>query len=530
MKKLHLFVIKSYLGPLFLTFFIALFILLMQFLWKYIEDIVGKGLEVITIVELLMYATAGLVPMALPLAILLASLMTFGNFGENYELTALKAAGISLQQIMKPLVVLTLFISIGAYYFANYILPYSNLQVGSLLYDISKKRPEMNIKTGIFNNTIENYSIKVMRKNPETKMMYDFMIYDHSRGPGSKRVTLADSGRIHVTADEKLMRITLYNGENYFDVKEKKTRRKDREYPMQRDMFSEQVITIKMEGNWNRTDQNLFKHHFQMMNSKQLLQSEDSLSKVFAKQKNDYSEALLRSNYLIRKRHRHSQLIIKDSVDAQTLQGAIATGDSSTYRKIYMIHKKDSFLINEIPYDSLKSVANLDTMFHKLSRYDKQTVLGDAQKNVRRIMKNLDSTHKQFRGRNERIRRHWVELHRKFTLSFACIIFFFIGAPLGAIIRKGGLGVPVVISVNFFIFYYVVSLFGEKMGREGILPVWQGMWIASTILLPIGAFFTYMSTTDASLFSLDSYKHAISKLVTRIKKSKKKGTETPIES
>lgn len=518
MKKLHLFVIKSYLGPLIFTFFIALFILLMQFLWKYIEDIVGKGLEPHTILELLMYASAGLVPMALPLAILLSSLMTFGTFGENYELTALKAAGVSLQKVMQPLIILSFIISLGAFFFANFVLPHSNLQVGSLLYDISRKRPEMNIKTGVFNYSIDGFAIKVMEKNTQTNMMYDFMIYDHTQGPGSKRVTLADSGRIHLTSDEKLLRITLYAGENYFDLSEKKVKRKDRQFPMERDIFQKQVISIRLDGDWNRTDQNLFKHHFQMMNSAQLIRSEDSLQKVFSKRKSDYSEALLRSNYLVRKRHRYSQLLIKDSVPASELEGALPTGDSSTFRKIYYIHKRDSFLVNSIQLDSLIAPVNLDSLYTKLSSFNKLSVLEVAKKNIQRITKNLDSTHKQFRGLGERVRRHRIELHRKLTLSFACFIFFFIGAPLGAIIRKGGLGVPVVISVVFFIFYYVVSLFGDKIGREGILPVWQGMWIASAILLPIGAFFTYMSTTDSDLFSSDSYKHKFHKIFIKLNK------------
>ena len=269
--------LRSYAGPLILTFFIALFILLMQFLWKYVEDVVGKGLDVGTIIELLTYATIGLVPMALPLAILLASLMTFGNFGENYELTALKAAGISLQRVMFPLIMLTVMMSIGAFFFSNYVLPYANLQTGSLLYDIGRKRPEINIKEGVFNYSINVFAIKIMKKDPKTHMMYDFMIYDHTQGPGNKRLTMADSGYIRMTSDKMYMEIKLYSGVNYFDI-EQHGPANNREFPIEHDTFGQQTILINLGGDMlKRTDTELFKHHYQMMNISQLRSSEDSM-------------------------------------------------------------------------------------------------------------------------------------------------------------------------------------------------------------------------------------------------------------
>ena len=515
MKKLHLFVLRSYVGPLVLTFFIALFILLMQFLWKYIEDIVGKGLDTATILELLMYATASLVPMALPLAILLASLMTFGNFGETYELTALKAAGVSLQRVMFPLIILTIGTSIGAYYFSNYVLPYANLQTGSLLYDIGRKRPELNIKEGVFNYTIKGFAIKVRENNPETKMMYDFMIYDHTQSPGNLRLTTADSGMIRVSDDKLYMIINLYNGENYFEQKEKNIRRDDKEYPLEHDKFNRQQILIRLQGDsLVRTDQDLFKHHYQMMNNDQLRQSEDSINNDFDKRKNSFASNLMRSDYQTQKRRIVYRMQTFDSLKRDTML-RFMPAHMQPERDQYMLVGKDTVPLHYAPLDSLIVVANTDSIYQRMSLYDKQSVLTSAQQTIRRVMQNINTTGTHFRNVNERIRRHRIEWHRKYTLSFACFIFFFIGAPLGAIIRKGGLGVPVVISVVFFIFYYVVSLFGDKVAREGILEPWQGMWIASAILLPVGAWLTYKSTTDSNLFNIDQYRYTIERFFKR---------------
>jgi len=478
LKRLHLFVIKSYLGPLVFTFFISVFILLMQFLWKYIEDLVGKGFEWTVIAELLLYASASLVPMALPLAILLASIMVFGNMGEHYELIAMKASGISLLRIMKPLIVFSIFLSIAAFLFSNYILPITNLRTGSLLYDVSHQRAELNIKQGVFNSDIENYSIKISRKNPKTGMIYDFMIYDHSENKGNAAVTVADSGTIKITDDQRYMIMELYHGMNYMEQKEKK--KINREYPHRSDSFEKQTFVFELVGfGFQRTDRELFKSNFQMLNLRQLNLAIDSLSLILNSREEMFYQNLLRTNYLKRKEHKALKA---------------TTSDSTKTTKKSAISKK------KIVWNK-----NLDSLFAQENDREKKNILSNAISNALSTQRYAASSETDQIGRYHWILRHYVEWHKKFNLAFACLIFFFIGAPLGAIIRKGGLGLPVVISVVFFIFYYVMSTYGEKFTRAGIMPASQGMWIASVLLLIIGIFLTYKAVTDSSLFHFEVY-------------------------
>ncbi len=468
MKKLHLFVLKTYTGPLISTFFVVVFVLLMQFLWKYIDDLIGKGLELAVITELLVYTSAGLVPLALPLAILLSSLMTFGNLGENFELTALKSAGVSLQRIMSPLIILTIFMSIGAFYFANNVLPYTNLKMRSLLYDVQQQRPEMQIREGIFYNGIDNYSIKVADKNHRTNMMYDIKIYDHTDRRGNLKVTIADSGFMRITEDKSYLVTTLYSGYNYEEMEERARQRQLRTFPHRNDVFSEQVLIIELSGfDLQRTDEEAFRHNSQMMNLTQLKMTIDSLDQVLSKQVSEHTDNLITSSFFKKEafRHRVSDTLTPASRKPLDIQG-------------------------------LEQDLTLDQ-----ERRAWDHALVDA-----RLMRNqIISTKTNFDWQNKRIRRYEIELHRKFTLSFACFIFFFIGAPLGAIIRKGGLGMPVVVSVLFFVLYYVIDISALKFVRELVIPAFPGMWISSIILLPMGIFLTYKATTDSVIMNTETY-------------------------
>jgi lipopolysaccharide export system permease protein len=468
MKKLHLFVLKTYIGPLISTFFVVVFVLLMQFLWKYIDDLIGKGLEFAVITELLVYTSAGLVPLALPLAILLSSLMTFGNLGENFELTALKSAGVSLQKIMSPLIILTIFMSIGAYYFANIVLPFTNLKMRSLLYDVQQQRPEMQIREGIFYNGIDNYSIKVADKNHRTNMMYDIKIYDHTDRRGNLKVTIADSGFMRITEDKSYLVTTLYSGYNYEEMEERARQRQVRTFPHRNDVFSEQVLIIELSGfDLQRTDEEAFRHNSQMMNLTQLKMTIDSLDQILSKQVSEHTDNLITSSFFKKEAYRHRgsdtlTLALKKPLDIQGLEQDL-------------------------------------TLDQERRAWDQALV--DA-----RLMRNqIISTKTNFDWQNKRIRRYEIELHRKFTLSFACFIFFFIGAPLGAIIRKGGLGMPVVVSVLFFVLYYVIDISALKFVRELVIPAFPGMWISSIILLPMGIFLTYKATTDSVIMNTETY-------------------------
>lgn len=495
MKKLHLFTLKSYIGPLIATFFISLFVLLMQFLWKYIDDLVGKGLEWYVIAELLMYTSAGLVPMALPLAILLASIMTFGNMGEHYELTALKAAGISLQRIMAPLIIFSMFTSFGAFFFSNNVIPYTTLKWQALLHSVREQRPELSMKPGIFNNDIDGYSIRISDKNKETQMMYDFMIYDHSDRLGNQIVILADSGRIKVSNDSKFMIVTLYDGVRYEEMREQN--RQDKSYPSRIDNFGEQTLIFQLTGfDFTKTDEALFKNNYQVKDLRLLDESIDSLTEILDIRTSIFSKVLLNNSYL--KYQDKSLTMKKDSIR----------------------YIKDSILKTQ-PAEKLPIILNTDSLYNSLDPPVKSRVNITALEYAREAQASISRNYEDIYQRSKHIAKHRIEWHRKFTLSFACLIFFFIGAPLGAIIRKGGFGLPIVVSIVFFIIYYIITMMGLKFAREGVLPPYQGMWLSSVIILPLGIFLTYKATTDAAILNTDTYGNNIKKFIAKLTITKK---------
>ncbi len=479
MKKLHLLVIRSFIGPLILTFFFVVFILLMQFLWKYIDDLIGKGLEMSVISEFLLYTSASLVPMAMPLAVLLASLMTFGNMAENLELLALKSSGISLVRIMAPVMVLSAFIAIGAFLFANYIMPVTNLKMRSLLYDIQQQRPELSIKPGVFDNNLEGYSIRIGDRDNKTSLLKDILIFDHTRKEGNIKVTVADSGYMKMSADEKHLLLTLFNGRTYEELQKQKTdKRHIKSYPHQRSHFEHQELIIEMTGfGLNRTDENLFRNSFQMLNISQLHHFEDSL---------EGDLGLL-------------------------VDGFRATIDMTLVRKSKNMMLKRSRILS----DSLKAIAreeglevkrvHVDSAFAQLNKLEQRRAITQAI-NFARSNKGLTTSHANSSDwKISKLRRYQIEIQRKYTYSLLCLIFFFIGAPLGAIIRKGGLGMPVIVSVLLFLIYYVISMTGEKFVRENILSPFTGMWIATFILIPVSIWLTYKAANDSVIMNVETY-------------------------
>jgi len=478
-KKLHLLVIKSFVGPFILTFFFVVFILLMQFLWKYIDDLIGKGLEMSVISEFLLYTSASLVPMALPLAVLLASLMTFGNLAENLELLAFKSSGISLVRIMAPVMVISTIIAIGAFMFANYVMPVTNLKMRSLLYDIQQQRPELTIKPGVFDNTLEGYSIRIGSRDSKTSLLKDILIFDHTKKQGNIRVTVADSGYMKMSSDEKHLLLTLYNGHTYEEMqKQKKEKKHIKSYPHQREHFEHQDLIIEMTGfGLNRTDENLFRNAYSMLNIDQLHHFEDSLIMDLDTILNDFRTTIERTlvkkpkNLLI-KRNR----ILPDSVRAAM--------------------DRDTMMVKQL---------HVDTLFAQLNKLEQRRALTQAITYAR----SNKSITKSNAGTNEwktsKLRRYQIEIQRKYTLSLLCLIFFFIGAPLGAIIRKGGLGMPVIVSVLLFLIYYVISMTGEKFVREDILPPFAGMWISTIILIPISILLTYKAANDSVIMNVETY-------------------------
>lgn len=491
MKRLHQFIIKSFLGPFFMTFFISVFILLMQFLWKYIDDLVGKGLEWNIITELLVYASFGLIPLAFPLAMLLASIMTFGNLGENYELVAMKASGISLFRIMRPLLVLAILLTSIAFYFSNTILPKTNLKFYTLMYSVKQQKPEMVIKEGVFSNDMPNYSIKVERKGRNNNMLYDVMIYDHRKNDGNVDVTIADSGKMEIIGDEieKFMSITLFNGQNYSEQQEQRSLN-DKRYPFNRNSFTKEVINMSMRDfEFNRIDENRYRSASKMMNISELTNEGDSLF----------------SDYKIRLWRFMTQLNYVSPVNLQVNWLAM-------------------------PFDSLRhnpnlkpdTIVDVDKQISILSTFEKESLyrqaILSARNNTQLISKQMDELYK----RKRMVNNYAMDWHRKFTLSFACLIFFFIGAPLGAIIRKGGLGMPVVVSILMFIAYYILMITGEKFAREDAWSMLNGMWFSSIVFLPLGIWLTYKAATDSGVMNVENYQLMFKKLISfRFRKKSK---------
>ncbi len=474
LKQIDRFVIRAYLGPFVATFFISLFILLMQFLWVYVDDLVGKGLEWHVLLRLLFYASSTFVPMALPLAMLLSSLMTFGNMGEHYELVALKASGISLKRIMRPLVIFSIMLSAGAFVFSNSVLPFANLKFHSLLYDVQQKKLAFHLKEGIFNKDLGQYVIRIGKKNKDATEIFDVMIYDHSNHHGNFKVTVAKSGKVEQLPGNNIIQFTLFDGYNYEEVLGK-NHRPQSGHPFQTTKFATERVRFTFDNSLKRTDENLFKHSYHMMNLKQLRHSKDSLlhqmdvRKAFAKRYvNQRQESYITHDSAI------ASYVADSSIDAQHVLA-------------YALKHKNSH--------------NIDA----------------ALREARALQVSLEHTVSELKNKENVVRKHDIALHKKFTLSIACLLLFFVGAPLGAIIRKGGLGLPVVVSTLFFIVYYIVGITGERAVKAGSMEVWLGMWLASAIFLPIGLFLTYKATSDDPLFDTETYTKWLQKVMIRRK-------------
>jgi lipopolysaccharide export system permease protein len=471
-KKVDSFVLKSFIGPLIFTFFIVLIILLLQFLWMYVDELAGKGLEFKVLAELLYHFAMTFVPMALPLAILLASLMTFGNMGEFSELSALKASGIPLQRIMRPLVFLLAILAVVSFYFSNNVLPYSTDKARTLLWDIRRKKPDINIQSGTFYNGVPDFSIKITKKDPETNRLENLIIYDHRAKRGNSSVILADSGYMKLTPDETGLIMTIYSGHSYNELLEKKDGAGNRRYPSRQDKFDEQSIVIPLTGfDLERSEEGLFKSNAAMKNIAELTYFIDSMNKKYTEKVNlQFSEF----------------------------------NETKLYYERNYVPDLSSSIHNA---DSIRKFETFDAwaIFDSISIFEKRTVLASAIDKLKEANNFLTVKNESLHYEVKAIKRYEVEWNKKLTMSFACLVFFFIGAPLGAIIRKGGLGTPAVISIFFFVIYYVISISGQKLVEEDVVGTFAGMWAASYILLPIGIFLTYKATTDSVIMNIDTY-------------------------
>jgi len=524
LKKLSIFTLKSYIGPLVLTFFISIFVLLMQFLWKYVDDFVGKGFEWYTIAELMFYASATFVPMALPLAVLLSSLMTFGNLGENYELVAIKSAGISIQKLMRPLVVFIVFVSIGAFYFSNFILPKANLEFQTLLSDVRNKKPAVTISEGIFNSDIGDFVIKVGKKLPDGKTIQDVVIYDHRSDDGNTNVTQAKSGLMEMTDDKMHLVLTLFDGINYNENLDQKG---DKYEPIQITKFKKEIQRIDLSAfSFKKTDKSLRKKGYQMLNVYQLAFYDDSLSMDLDSTLDEFSTSSMRDYAYYYRYYNMNEVpdsILKKSGDKKYEDSlkALAVVNSSS-NKTKNKGKKTNKAKSKKQDSKLELVSLNSDMISSFDSTRQLRIVVGALSQARNAAYQSKFSKDRVIAKEKFISKYKVEWHRKFTLSVACILLFFIGAPLGSIIRKGGLGMPLVVSILMFVTYHVFTIIGEKSVKSLVMEPWEGMWLASIIYLPMGAFFTWKATIDAPLFDSEAWHRIFSKLNIFSKLLKKK--------
>ncbi len=472
--------LQSFIPQLGMTFFICLFILMMQFIFRYINDLVGKGLGLDVLGELFFYAALSFVPMALPLAILLASLMTFGNLGEHFELTALKSSGISLIRVMMPLIVFVAAIATGAFFFQNNVLPQTQVKMWTLLFSARQKSLSLEITEGAINSQIPGYNVLVKHKDRNTDMLYDMLIYDVSSGANYPRIVSADSGRLSMTQDRQHIVLKLYSGNWYEELNQNGNSFGSEMY--RREAYHDKEILIPYDATFTRMDDNTMRSQYVGKNIKQLTHTIDSI-----------------------------QMKV-DSV-ATSIGNEFKAMPVCGVPSVRMVFENNRQHAEPVKPVELKKPVDVDALFQSMSSGEKHTFITFALNSANTAMQ--DAQFRTFVAADDAMtmRRHQIELQRKFTLSIACLIFFFIGAPLGAIIRKGGLGTPVVISVMLFIIYYIIDNFGYKLARDGHWPVWQGIWLSSVILFPLGVFLTTKAVNDSAVFNADAYRNFLRRIL-----------------
>ena len=475
-KKLDIFIVKQF-GMLFIgTFFICQFVLMMQFLWRYIDDLIGKGLTMDVLAQFFWYMGLMLVPQALPLAILLSSLITYGNLGESSELTAIKAAGISLMQSFRGLIVITIMIAFASFYFQNNIGPTANLKLAQLILSMRDKSPETQIPVGVFYDGIPNSNIYVQKKDNETGKLYGIMIYRMTGSYEDQAIILADSGMLQSTADRKHLLLSLWSGE-WFENMQSQEFTNTAAVPYRRETFVDKKIIIPFDDGFNLTDASLLSGSAKSKSMGAIWHSLDSL--------NHYYDSVGNVNF--------KEL-------------------SYLYNPVKVKTSRDSLRL-ETKRASLKQTFDVETDYSKLSSAQKQQAVSSAIANIQRDISELDYRSMLTVDGDVAIRFHWIEAYNKITLALSCLLFFFIGAPLGAIIRKGGLGIPIIVSVLVFITYYILDNSGYRMAREGIWAIWFGKTLAMMVLTPIAVFVTYKANNDSVVFNMDAYRVFFTKLL-----------------
>ena len=476
-KRLYTFVLGTFLPLMLATYSVCLFIILMQFVWQFVNDMVGKGVEMNVLAELFFYAAIAFTPMALPLAILLASLMTFGNLGEHLELLAMKASGISLLRMMKPLIWFVVLMAGVSFFFQNDIVPRAQTKMYTIVVSLRRTSPELDIPERTFFKEITGYNVYVRHKD-KSGMLHDLMIYDYSGGFENLEVIVADSGRFSQAADKKYLALALYNGKSFRNWGGRRARSMNESTPYMRETFDLRDILIAFDSNFTMADESIMGNSDIGKNMRELTTFVDSVRKE------------------------------QDSIQVQTAPSF----KNSIYASTFQNYPVDRPSKMSSPTDTLFD-AGFDAYFNHLPQEKKISHLQQAKRRTEQIKSDYDFAMLRQSDAQKQLLSHIAQYHKRYSMALSCILFFFIGAPLGAIIRKGGLGMPVVISVLLYLSYYAVDNFGTKMVQQAVLPSWEGMWLSTVLLLGLGFFFTYKSVNDSTMIDPDAWKAFVQKLI-----------------
>ena len=474
-KKLDIYIIKGFLQLFAGTFFICLFIFVMQFLWKWMNDLIGKGLTIDLLAKFFWFSSLTLIPMSMPLAVLLASLISFGNLGERFELLSMKAAGIPLIRILMPLIIVATLICGGSFYFQDKISPYATRELSRLAWSMRQKSPELEIPEGIFYSEIPGYNLYVEHKDPETGMLYGVMIYTNANSYNDTQIVLADSGRMQSTSDKMHLKLTLWGGERFRNMDAQQGSMLRANVPYMRESFVQEVDIIPFDGNFNLMDADLFSHNAQAKDRDEIQHSIDSLSHL-----------------------------------ADSSRHAIYAGVQQWHmRKVIPAGRRDSLSIVE----EATKMPTIDSIYMAMQDEQRLKAWRGALNHAETMLGEYQFRALETGDRNLNLRKHRIEWYKKYTMSLACLLFFFIGAPLGAIIRKGGLGVPVVVSVIIFIFYYIVNQAGENNAKVNAWTVESGTWLSTSVLTATGIFLTHKANSDSVVFNIEGYRNFFMRLL-----------------
>ncbi len=529
--------VKSFVGPFIVTFFVAIFVLIMQTLWLYMDDIAGKGASIFLIIEFLAYLSVSLIPMALPIAVLISSVMVLGGLAEHYELSSFKSAGVPLSRVMRPLMVVAFVVSVFSFFCANNLMPVSNLKFKSRLFDIRNQKPTLSLEEGAFNDDFQNFAIRIGQKEDDNRTIHDVMMYDHNDATqGRMTQVMAERGQMYTTADEQFFIMDLYDGHQYMEVKS--TASSNQDYPFVRTTFKEwEKIFDLSEFQIDRTDEELFKSHQSMLTSTQLQDAIDSIEAQIDERYKMFAYSV-DNNFHFRKQERLEEIRFENAggeeeeaaVDSLEVGDTVIvneapiaiTADNVSYQRKMAEKRQIAAQRAQGKYDGADPIPQLEGVETRLDTFqtfletfepNDQRRLVDRAKSFVRIIKDQGGTAERSLVKTEESwRKHVYTLHNKYSMAIACLIFLFIGAPMGAIVRKGGFGYPILVSIIFFMIFVILTIFCKKIAETGVIAPSLGAWMPCIVLFPVGLLLTQRAMNDTKVLNVDRYTAFITKL------------------